>query len=130
MMEGSILPDAEKKHYFVSVNHGLVQDVRNDSNEFEVLLTQEELTVLQDLLKDLSREDDYAFRRAFVPYKSADHDEAIDQYDDQTVKLFQYLHRHGSETTRQSIEQSGVLPKLENTGYQDKGYDGGSPTNK
>jgi hypothetical protein len=129
-MEGSILPDEEKKRYFVSVNHSLIQDVRNDSNEFEVLLNAEELTLLQDLLNELERGDDYAFRRAFVPYKSADHDEAARQFDDETVRLYQTLHRFGSIETRQTIQQLGILPKLENTGYHDKGYDGGSPTNK
>ncbi|KWX72893.1 hypothetical protein AML91_20640 [Paenibacillus jilunlii] len=129
-MEGLHLQRHDKKRYFVSVNHGLIQDVRNDSGEYEVLLTPGELTGLEDILKDLAKEDEYAFRRAFVPYKSADHDEAIDQFDDQTIRLFQYLHRYGSEETRQTIEQLNVLPKLSNTGYEDKGYDGGSPTNK
>lgn len=124
------MPDKQKQTFFVSVNHGLIQEVRNDSNEFEVLLAPEELTILQDLLKELSQEDEYAFRRAFVPYKSADHDEAIRQFDDGTSRLYQYLHRYGTAETRQTIEGLGVLPKLENTGYQDKGYDGGSPTNK
>ncbi|WP_229522159.1 hypothetical protein [Paenibacillus monticola] len=119
-----------KKHYFVSVNHGLIQEVRNDSNEFDVLLTADELTTLQNLLDNLQKGDEYAFRRAFVPYKSADHDEAIDQFDEQTIQLFQYLRQHGSIETQQTIDELGVLAKLRNTGYQDKGYDGGSPTNK
>ncbi|MGN7764665.1 hypothetical protein [Paenibacillus sp. 22594] len=122
--------DDDKKRYFVSVSHGLIQDVRNDSGEYEVLLTAEELTGLQDILKDLAREDEHAFRRAFVPYKSADHDEAIDQFDDQTIRVFHYIHHHGTPETRQTIEQLNVLPKLANTGYEDTGYDGGSPTNK
>ncbi|WP_244169735.1 MULTISPECIES: hypothetical protein [Paenibacillus] len=130
MMEGLHLHGDDKKRYFVSVSHGLIQDVRNDSGEYEVLLTAEELTGLQDILKDLAREDEYAFRRAFVPYKSADHDEAINQFDDQTLRVFQYVHRHGTPETRQTIEQLNVLPKLANTGYEDTGYDGGSPTNK
>lgn len=125
-----MLPDQEKNHYFVSVNHSLIQDVRNDSNEFEVLLNGEELSILQDLLNELKRGDDYAFQRAFVPYKSADHDEAARQYDEETVRLYQSLYRFGTSETRQSIEDLGVLPKLENTGYEDKGYHGGSPMNK
>lgn len=124
------MPDDNHKRYFVSVNHGLIQDVRNDSNEFEVLLSSGELTVLQDLLKELASRDDYAFRRAFVPYKSADHDEAAELFDDGTIRLFQYLHDHGTDETRRLIEELGVLPKLDNTGYQDEGYGSGSPTNK
>lgn len=124
------MPDQEKKRYFVSVNHSLIQDVRNDSNEFEVLLNAEELTILQDLLNELKRGDDYAFQRAFVPYKSADHDEAARQFDDEIIRLYQSLYLFGTSETQQTIEELGVLPKLENTGYEDKGYDGGSPTNK
>lgn len=124
------MPDDNHKRYFVSVNHGLIQDVRNDSNEFEVLLSDEELTVLQDLLKGLAGEDDYAFRRAFVPYKSADHDDAAEQFDDATIHLFQYLHDRGTEETRRLIEEMNVLQRLGNTGYQDEGYGDGSPTNK
>lgn len=124
------MPDQEKKRYFVSVNHSLIQDVRNDSNEFEVSLNAEELTILQDLLNELKRGDDYAFQRAFVPYKSADHDEAARQFDDEIIRLYQSLYLFGTSETQQTIEELGVLPKLENTGYEDKGYDGGSPTNK
>lgn len=124
------MPDDNHKRYFVSVNHGLIQEVRGDSNEFEVLLSDEELTVLQDLLKGLAGEDEYAFRRAVVPYKSADHDDGAEQFDDATIRLFQYLHDRGTGETRRLIEEMNVLQRLENTGYQDEGYGGGSPTNK
>ena len=120
----------DKKQYFVSVTHGLVQNVRNETGEFEVWLTDEELTDLQDRLKALEQDDEYSFRRAFVPYKSADHDDAIDQFDEKTVKLYEYLRQYGTTETKQAIDQMGVLPKLENTGYEDKGYGEGSPTNK
>lgn len=124
------MPDGNRKRYFVAVNHGLIQEIRNDSNEYEVLLSGEELTVLQDLLNELSRGDEYAFRRAFVPYKSADHDDAAEQFDDATIRVFQYLHDHGTAETRLQIEGLNVLQKLEHTGYEDEGYGDGSPTNK
>ncbi|WP_342476753.1 hypothetical protein NYE24_22985 [Paenibacillus sp. FSL H7-0350] len=116
--------------YFVSVNHSLIQEERGDSSEYEVLLSSDGLTVLQDLLADLASGDEYAFRRALVPYKSADHDDAAEQFDDATIRLFQYLHDHGTDETRLQIEGLNVLEKLENTGYQDEGYGTGSPTNK
>ncbi|KGE19559.1 hypothetical protein [Paenibacillus wynnii] len=120
----------DKKQYFVSVNHGLIQDVRNETGEYEVWLTAEELTDLQDRLKALEQNDEYSFRRAFVPYKSADHDDAIDQFDEKTVRLYENLRQHGTKETQKVIDELGVIPKLENTGYQDKGYGDGSPTNK
>ncbi|MNH32904.1 hypothetical protein D3C79_933770 [compost metagenome] len=94
------------------------------------MVSENERTVLQNLLNNLGREDDYAFRRAAVPYKSADHDEAAEQFDEGTLRLYRYLYRVGSAKTQQTIEQLDVLPKLENTGYEDKGYGEGSPTNK
>ncbi|MBY0012390.1 hypothetical protein H7K49_18095 [Paenibacillus typhae] len=130
MREGINLPDEQRKSYFVSVGHGLIQDVPGESGEFEVRVTPDELTVLQELLDNLASGDEYAFRRAAVPYKSADHDDAADQFDDRTIMLYRYLYQVGSGETQQTIRQLGVLPKLENTGYEDKGYDGGSPTNK
>jgi hypothetical protein len=120
----------DKKQYFVSVNHGLIQDVRNETGAYEVWLTAEELTDLQDRLKALQQDDEYSFRRAFVPYKSADHDDAIDQFDEKTVRLYENLRQYGTKETQKIIDELGVIPKLENTGYQDKGYGDGSPTNK
>jgi len=122
--------EKDRKPYFVSVNHGLIQNVRNETGEFEVWLSDEELTILQDQLKALQQDDEYSFRRAFVPYKSADHDDAIDQFDDKTIRLYEYLRQYGTPETQKIIDQLGVLPKLENTGYEDKGYGEGSPTNK
>ncbi|MFP4977047.1 hypothetical protein ACE6ED_16700 [Paenibacillus sp. CN-4] len=122
--------NADKKTYYVSVAHRLIQDVRNDSNEFEVYLNDAELTELQDRMTALEQDDKYAFKRAAVPYKSADRDDGIRQYDDATIALYQYLRDHGSEESIRLIDGMGVLPKLEHTGYEDKGYGDGSPTNK
>ncbi|MCL6603341.1 MAG: hypothetical protein K6T94_10735 [Paenibacillus sp.] len=120
----------DKQQYFISITHGLIQTVRNETGEFEVWLTDEELTVLNDRLKALEQDDEYSFRRAVVPYKSADHDDGVDQFDDKTIKVYEYLRQHGTNETQKTIDELGVIPKLENTGYQDIGYGDGSPTNK
>ncbi|MFD1774037.1 hypothetical protein [Paenibacillus rhizophilus] len=123
--------DNDKKSYFVSLKHGLIQEMRGESGEFEVKLDDTGLSELQGRLQELEREDEYAFRRTFVPYKSADHDDAANQFDDKTVRLYRFLWEHGTEETRRMIVSLNVLPKLENTGYHDKGYgEDGSPTNK
>ncbi|MFC3750159.1 hypothetical protein [Paenibacillus sp. GCM10012306] len=111
-----------KKRYFVSAAHGVIQNIRNESNEFEVYLNNEELTILKDLLTGLESDDDYTFLRAFVPFKSADHDDAAQEFDDQTIALYRYLYEHGSNDTQQMIKSLNVLTKLENTAYQDEGY--------
>ncbi|WP_379127915.1 hypothetical protein [Paenibacillus sp. sgz500958] len=120
----------QKKRYFVSVKSGLIQDVRNETGEFEVWLADEELSGLRDSLDQLGQDEEYSFRRALVPYKSADHDDAIDQYDEKIIRLYQYIRTYGTDETRQAIDQMGVISKLENSGYEDKGYGDGSPTNK
>lgn len=124
------MPEEEKQRYYVSVNHSLIQHERSDSGEYEVLLDRDGLSRLQDLLKAHREREDETFRRAFVPFKSADHDQAAEQFDEQTVRLFSFLYESGTEDTRRSIAGSGLLPKLKNTGYEDPGYDGGSPLNK
>lgn len=117
----------QRKRYFVSAAHGVVQDIRNETGEFEVYLDEEELTLLTDLLQSLEQEDDTTFRRAFVPYKSADHDAAAQAFDDKIISLYQYLYDHGSPATRQVIADLHVLSKLENSAYHDKGYDTEAP---
>lgn len=126
------MPDNVKsRSYFVSVKNGLVQDIRGEDGEFEVKLDESQLSVLKDRLRELERGDEYAFRRTFVPYKSADRDDAADEFDDRTIRLYEFLWEHGTGETRHMIESLNVLPKLDHTGYRDKGYGkDGSPTNK
>lgn len=119
----------DKQRYYVSVNHNLIQNVPNDSNEFVVHLNDEELAVLQELMDEISGGDKYAFKRTPVPYKSADHDDAAENFDERTIELYSFLYRHGDEKSRQTIQEMNIIPKLENTGYNHRGYEG-SPTNK
>jgi len=119
----------DKKTYYVSVNHNLIRDVPGDSNEFTVMLSKDELTRLKDLMNDFSSTDRYAFQRTFVPYKSADHDEAIEQFDERTIDLYAFLHEHGDERTRRMIEDMSIIRKMDDTGYDDPGYEN-APLNK
>lgn len=119
----------EKTTYFVSVKHNLIQETPHESVEFVVELSDEELTRLRDLLNDVAKSDKYAFRRTFVPYKSADHDDAAKQYDDRTIELYNFLYEHGDENSRKLIEDMNIIDKMNHTGYDNPGYSG-SPTNK
>ncbi|MBU5673490.1 hypothetical protein [Paenibacillus brevis] len=121
----------EKQTYYVSVAHRLIQESPNDSAEFEVLLDEEELSLLQDKLNALTAEDDYTFRRAPVPYKSADHDDAPEQFNKQLSELYVLLYRSGTAKTRTMLMESGILSRLGNTDYHHPGYgEHGSPLNK
>ncbi|MEF2966213.1 hypothetical protein V3851_10260 [Paenibacillus sp. M1] len=119
-----------KTPYYVSVTHRLIQQTPNDSSEFQVLLDEEELAQLRDKLNELSKEDDYTFKRAPVPFKSADHDEAPEQFNRRLTELYVLLYRTGTERTRNALMKMGVLNRLADTDYRDPGYGGGSPLNK
>ncbi|GAB6992102.1 hypothetical protein [Paenibacillus pini] len=121
--------ETEKKMYYISVSHNLIQDVPNDSAEFRVMMTQDEVTNLRDQMSALIKDDEYTFRRAFVPFKSADHDDATHQFDDELIGVYQYLYDLGDAETKRLIDQMNVLEKLEDTDYHDKGYEN-SPLNK
>ncbi|MWV45723.1 hypothetical protein GRF59_19085 [Paenibacillus sp. HJL G12] len=119
----------DKKRYYISVTHNLIQDVPNDSTEFELMLTDDQVTRLRDQMDELTKDDEYTFKRAFVPFKSADHDDATEQFDEKLLGLYAYLYEVGDEETKRMIEELNVLPKLHQTDYHDEGYEG-SPLNK
>lgn len=118
-----------KHHYYVSVSHNLIERERHESTPFEVMVDDEELVQLKDLMKVLEDDDAYTLQRAPVPYKSADHDEATAQFSDGMTLLYTFLYDHGTSDTRQSIESMNVLSRLQDTDYEDPGYED-SPLNK
>lgn len=118
-----------KKRYYISVTHNLIQDVPGDSTEFEMMLTDDQATDLRDRMNELIKDDEYTFRRSFVPYKSADNDDATEEFDEKLIGLYAYLHQIGDEDTKRLIDEMNILPKLHQTDYHDDGYDG-SPLNK
>lgn len=121
----------ERSLYYVSVAHRLIQETPNDSGEFEVQLDEEELTLLRDKLEALTAEDNYTFRRAPVPYKSADRDDAPEQFNKQLSEVYVLLYRTGTARTRTMLLESGILSRLGNTDYHHPGYgEHGSPLNK
>lgn len=119
----------DQKIYYVSVANNLIQDVPNESNEFVVSMNDEQLTKLRDLMNEVSKSDKYAFKRTFIPYKSADHDDAVEELDDRTIELYTYLHEFGDEKTKRTIQDMNIISKMKDTGYDDPGYEG-SPLNK
>ncbi|MBO2945393.1 hypothetical protein JJQ72_15560 [Paenibacillus sp. F411] len=121
---------SENKKYYISIAHNLIQEEPYDSNEFVVYVDDDQLVKLRDLMKDASGSDKHAFLRTFIPYKSADHDEAVEEHDDTVIALYSYIYRFGDETARKTIKDMNIIPKLvEDTGYDDPGYEG-SPLNK
>lgn len=115
--------------YYVSVHHQLIQDIPNDSTEFTVIMNTEELALLRNQMSELAKDDEYSFKRAVVPYKSADHDDATQQFDDKILDVYKAIYHYGDEATKRAITEMNILPKLKNTNYHDKGYEQ-SPFNK
>ncbi|MDM5280096.1 hypothetical protein QUF95_22095 [Paenibacillus silvae] len=118
-----------KQHLYVSVTHNLIEQTRNESTPFEVLVDDGQLATLQNLMKVLEDGDDYALQRAPVPYKSADHDKGNERFTNGVMMLYTFLYDHGTPETRQAIDDMNVLPKLRDTDYDDPGYEH-SPMNK
>ncbi|MFS0873235.1 hypothetical protein [Paenibacillus xylanilyticus] len=118
-----------KTHFYVSVTHNLIEQTKNESTPFEVMVDDEELNQLKDLMKVLEDDDAYTLQRAPVPYKSADHDEATEQFSDGMTLLYSFLYDHGTSHTRQAIKSMNVLLRLQDTDYDDPGYEN-SPMNK
>ncbi|MBR2564604.1 MAG: hypothetical protein IKE29_08285 [Paenibacillus sp.] len=118
-----------KQHLYVSVTHNLIEQTKNESTPFEVLVDDGQLATLKDLMKVLEDGDNYSLQRAPVPYKSADHDDGNERFTDGVTMLYTFLYDHGTPETRQAIDGMNVLPKLQDTDYDDPGYEH-SPMNK
>ncbi|MEF3355074.1 hypothetical protein PV403_18100 [Paenibacillus sp. GYB006] len=115
--------------YYVSITQQLIHQEPIESGDYEVKLTQDELAQMQDLMLSISKEDEYTFQRTPVPYKSADHDDANEQFTDRIQELYQLIYDTGTEQTKAMIRQQKVLNKLDHTDYKDTGYED-SPLNK
>lgn len=115
--------------YYVSITQQLIHQERLESNDYEVKLNQDELTQMQDLMSSISKEDEYTFQRTPIPYKSADHDDANQQFTECIQELYQLIYDTGTEQTQAMIRQQKVLNKLDHTDYNNTGYED-SPLNK
>lgn len=115
--------------YYVSITQQLIHQEQTQSGDYEVRLTQDELAQMQDLMSAISKEDKYTLQRTPVPYKSADHDDANEQFTDRYQELYQLIYDTGTEQTKAMIRQQKVLTKLDHTDYNHTGYEN-SPLNK
>lgn len=52
-----------KKHYYVSVTHNLIEQTKNESTPFEIIVDDEQLNRLKDLMKVLEDEDAYTLQQ-------------------------------------------------------------------
>lgn len=108
---------------FVSVSNKSLGREASMNEQLEVRGTEEEIDMLLHMLEQLKRDDELTQFRAPIPYKSADHDKATDQFNDDLLKLYQLIYHLGTENTKAHIDDMNILNKLQNTDYEDPGYE-------
>ncbi|MDR6552624.1 hypothetical protein [Paenibacillus qinlingensis] len=108
---------------YVSVSNKSIDREASMNEQLEVRGTEEELERLSQMLEQLKRDDDVTQFRAAIPYKSADHDKATDQFNDDLLKLYQFIYDLGTDKTKAHIHDTNILNKLTNTDYEDPGYE-------
>ncbi|TNJ64836.1 hypothetical protein FE784_18500 [Paenibacillus hemerocallicola] len=118
-----------KAIYAVSVTAGTLLEqgeLLEQSDRTDVLTveaTDEEALELRRLLDSYTARDAHSLRRAPIPYKSADHDEATRSFNDKTFQLYLTIYELGTVETRAYIDENELLAKLRNPDYEHPGYD-------
>ncbi|SFL37266.1 hypothetical protein SAMN03159341_105328 [Paenibacillus sp. 1_12] len=118
-----------KSTYYVTVATGLIeqqqamQDKANLTHEFAVEATDEEIAVLRDLLDKQATSEELTFKRATIPYKTADHDPSTERFNGDILNIYRYLYEIGTAETKSHIEKMGILPRLLSPDYHHAGYE-------
>lgn len=118
----------EKNTYLVSVSNLSVERIgsragrRDTEFEFTIEATEQEAGQLSQLMETQQADDFSTLVRTPIPYKSADHDEATKDYNEQLLRVYSYLYELGTPETRDHIERTGLLAKLRHPDYSHPGY--------
>jgi len=101
---------SEKKSYFISLDKERIDDISiPDTIEYEVLLTNEELEVVRRLIRDNDHRDFwYAMKNiTFTSFNEKEVDDMRKEDDDNLMRTYQLIYRHGTEETRQKLRDMG-----------------------
>jgi hypothetical protein len=118
-----------KTIYYVSVATGIIEqkqameDSANLTHEFVVEATEAEINTLRALFEKQAITEETTFKRAPIPYKTADHDPASEEFNGDILNIYRYLYEIGSAETKQHIEKMGILPRLLSPDYHHEGYE-------
>lgn len=113
----------DKKHYYVSVSGKSVEAEPSKTEQLQVLATENEINDLQILLDREKQGDNHTGQRAPIPYKSADHDPATDEFNDEIIDVYRAIYQIGTEETKQHIRSMNIIKELQNTDYNHPGYE-------
>ncbi|NIK66888.1 hypothetical protein [Paenibacillus sp. BK720] len=114
---------SSKKTLYVSVSNKSLDAEASMNEQLEIRGTAEELEELRRMLERLKKDDEATQFRAPIPYKSADHDKATDQFNGDLLKLYQAIYKLGTDETKAHIHDRNILNKLQNTDYEYPGYE-------
>lgn len=99
-----------KSRYYVSVqNRKVLQRRGDDTYEFEIEATRDEVDRLQEMFNDLADADDASFFRAHAPAVQYHEDRPNDVYDAVLRDIYRTIRRLGTEETRRHIDAMGLL---------------------
>jgi hypothetical protein len=118
-----------KTIYYVSVATGIIEqkkeleDSANFTHDFVVEATEAEIDILRDLFEKQAATEETTFIRAPIPYKTADHDPATEEFNADILNIYRYLFEIGSEETKRHIEKMGILSRLLSPDYHHEGYE-------
>jgi len=113
----------EKQTYYVSISGKRVEPEPSINDQLTVTATQTEINELQLQLDQIQRDDEKTQFRAPIPYKSADHDEATDKFNEDIIKVYESVYALGTKETRDHIRQMNILNKLQDSDYDYPGYE-------
>jgi len=100
----------EKQKYYVSVKaHEIYADPTIAEWEYEIEATEDEVSVLQEMLDEVHEKDGNTITPAHVPYIQYHDDEPNDEYDDTLIKTYRFIHRVGTPEAKEHIESMGML---------------------
>lgn len=112
-----------QKLYYVSLSaYTIAEQPSQLADQFTVLADDDERTQMQTLLQIEQQRDERTHLRAVIPYKSADHDESSERYNDSLIDVYRYLYKIGTPDTKRHIERMNILAELRDPDYHHPGY--------
>lgn len=104
----------EKKSYFISLDKERIDDISiPDTTEYEVLLTNEELEVIRQLIRDNDHRDFwYAMKNiTFTSFNEEEVDDMRQEDDDNLMKTYKLIYQYGTEETKQKLRDMGFTDR-------------------
>jgi|GEM_PF-1448901 len=103
-----------KKTYFISLDKKTISEVSvPDTVEYEVYVTKEELEEFKSLIRENEQQEfSFATRNLLLkPFNEMEVDDMREESDDNLMKEFQFMYRHGTLETKEKLNEVGFDTK-------------------